>query len=367
MKRPYLLLFWVLPLLANAAGERPEAVLRGDRAELVVDLGGGSISAFRLLPHGLNPLSWDSWMFSPHPEDPPPLEPRSMGHFLCLDRWGSASEAEKALGMNQHGEASQVWWEVSHEMTSSSGKLNLRLRTRLPVAGLRVERSVFMNRNSTVATVHEWVTNENPIGRIYNCVQHPSIGPPFLDESTLVDCNATRGFMQDRSMPHPEDPEVHWPKALTLEGKPVDMRKLGADHQPAVVSYIVEEDLGWVTAANPARGLLIGYVWDAAEYPWLNLWRHAREGKPFARGLEFGTSGLHRPGHDLVAKGRIFDRPLFRYIDASETQEYSYTLFLLQIPEDFNGVSRVEMKADALVVTEGWGGNRRFELSLGGL
>jgi hypothetical protein len=336
--------------------------MEGKKAELVVDLGGGSISEFRLKPNGLSPLQWDSWSFSPHPEQEPPMLPRSMGHFLCLDRWGSVSEAEKANGMNQHGEATQVWWAVSHEMTSNTGKMNLRLRADLPVAGLRVERSIFMHESSTVAVVEEHVTNTNKIGRIYNIVQHPTIGGPFLDEATIIDTNATRGFMQGRPMPNPEDPEVQWPNALRKDGTEVDIRFLkDDDHSPNVVSFIVDDEYGWVTATSPNSGLLIGYIWRTSDYPWVNIWRHVMHGKPFARGLEFGTTGLHRPGHDLVAKGRIFDQPLYRYIDADETQTFVYAMFLLEISPDFLGVSNAAY--DGLTLTlEEKGTGRLFNL-----
>ncbi|MDA1068805.1 MAG: hypothetical protein O3C43_20155 [Verrucomicrobia bacterium] len=350
-----------------AADSRPTIKMEGEKVELVVDLGGGSISEFRLGPDGLNPLQWDSWSFSPNADESPPMLPRSMGHFLCLDRWGSASEAEKAHGMTNHGEATQVWWAVSHEMESASGKLNVRLKADLPMAGIKAERSISMLKSSQVVLVTEFVTNTNPIGRIYNIVQHPTIGGPFLDESTIVDTNATRGFMQERSMPNPEDPEVRWPISLTKDGTEVDLRFLKNDPSPNVVSFIVEEEYGWVTAISPTTGLLVGYLWKASDYPWVNIWRHVKDGNPFARGLEFGTTGLHKPGHDLVAKGKIFDHSLYRYIDADETQEFSYALFLLEVPEDFKGVADLTYRDGELTLVENKGKERQFKLTAGNL
>ena len=361
--RPLFILLLMISSTGLAADTRPTVTLEGKKAELVVDLGGGSISEFRLKPNGMNPLEWDSWSFSPHPGEEPPITPRSMGHFLCLDRWGSASEAEKAHGMNQHGEATQVWWAVSHEMTSNAGKMNLRLRADLPVAGLHVERSIFMHESSTVAVVEEQVTNTNKIGRIYNMVQHPATGGPFLDAATIVDTNATRGFMQGGSMPNPEDPEVQWPIALREDGTEVDIRFLkDPDHSPNVVSFIVEEEYGWVTATSPGSGLLIGYIWRASDYPWVNIWRHVMDGKPFARGLEFGTTGLHKPGHDLVAKGSIFDQPLYRYIDADETQSFKYAMFLMEVPEGFAGVKNVIYKDSIIHISEAGTGGRQIKI-----
>jgi hypothetical protein len=145
----------------------------------------------------------------------------------------------------------------------------------------------------------------------------------------------------------------------------VDLRRLTDDAAPAVVSYIVEEEFGWTTAINASKGLLIGYIWPSADYPWFDAWRHVADGKPFARGLEFGTTGLHQPGPVLVEKGKIFDRQLFRFIDAGETQDFSYANFLLEIPKDFNGVASVIYEDGELRVQERGGKERELTMKVG--
>ena len=210
-----------------------------------------------------------------------------------------------------------------------------------------------------MCAVREEITNENPLGRIFNAVQHPTIGPPFLDATTLVDCNGRRGFAQGGSLPNPEEPSFFWPQALNADGEAVNLRRLAADPNPNVVSYAVEGLHGWVTAATPARGLLIGYLWKTSDYPWVSLWRDARDGKPAARGLEFGTTGLHQPFPILVKKGRLWERPLFEHLDAGETVAKSYLVFLCKIPGDFAGVDTIEVEPGRLVLHERAGGKGR--------
>ena len=147
-----------------------------------------------------------------------------MGHFLCLDRWGPATEAEQAHGMGWHGEATRVWWTVDEDAHTEDGHLVAQMSAELPLAGLKVVRSIRMARDQAVFAVAEAVTNTRHLGRVYNIVQHPTIGPPFLDESTRVDANGTRGFMQETPMPTPEVPEVRWPSALKKDGTEVDIR-----------------------------------------------------------------------------------------------------------------------------------------------
>ncbi len=314
---------------------RPALVLEGKAAQLTVDLGGGSIADFHLRDHGINPLQWDSKSFDPALSD---TAPRSMGHFLCLDRWGPASEAEIKNGMGWHGEATRVHWEVVNGPEKKAGFIRAEMEAVLPMAGLSVKRTIRLADDRALFAVSESVTNNNKLGRLYNMVQHPTIGPPFLDEQTLVDANGRKGFMQSSPLPNPEEPAVFWPQALNRDGRTVDLRRLSGDHDPNVVSYVIDEEYGWTTASSPTQGLLIGYIWKSADYPWFDAWRYAAEGKPFARGLEFGTTGLHQPFPILIKKGRIFDRAIYEYLDAGETATRSYANFLFEIPPDYQGV-----------------------------
>jgi hypothetical protein len=130
------------------------------------------------------------------------------------------------------------------------------------------------------------------------------------------------------------------------------MRYLKANHDPNVVAYVIDEQLGWTTASNPSHGLLIGYLWRTSDYPWFIAWRRADRGQPFARGLEFGTTGLDWPQGELVRKGQIFGRPLFVHLDAGETLTKSFTGFLLRIPKDYTGVGAVRQTGKGFAVRE---------------
>lgn len=321
---------------------RPSLILEGKAARLVVDLGGGSIVDFRLRAQSINPLEFDSG-------EAAVLKP--LGHFLCLDRWGPPSEAEKRNGMFFHGEAARVEWTISRRPARKGDVVHAAMSALLPLAGLEVERIIRLSDSSASFNVTEAVTNRNKLGRIYNMVQHPTIGPPFLDENTLVDSNARKGFMQTSPLPNPEEPAVFWPQALR-EGQPLTLRRLSEDSDPNVVSFTFDDELGWVTASSPSQGLLIGYLWKTSEYPWFNAWRHSENGKPAARGLEFGTTGLHHPFPVLVAKGRIFGRPLYVHLDAGQTAKRSYLAFLFKIPDDYQGVARLTYRERRLVIRE---------------
>jgi hypothetical protein len=260
-----------------------------------------------------------------------------------------------------------VEWSIAREPSESGGVVEAEMRAKLPMAGLAVRRVIRMSRLNLVFKVQEEITNENPLGRIFNIVQHPTIAPPFLDASTIVNCNGARGFAQGGSLPTPEEPSTEWPNARKKNGQVVDLRRLESDPDPNVVSYVIEDPIGWVTAASPTHGWLIGYFWRTSDYPWVSLWRDVRDGKPAARGLEFGSTGLHQPFGTLVKKWRIWDRPLFEYIDAGEKITKTYTAFLCPIPKDFKGVNSLRIAGELLYLSEGVPQNgREFIVSLRG-
>jgi len=338
---------------------RPAAILKGEQAQVIVDLAGGSIVNFQLNDQGLNPLVWAN----AGPED----EARPMSHFICLDRWGAPSRAELKQGMVFHGEATRMQWKLLKEPKIEGDSIASEMSAMLPMAGLEVKRTIELAARGSWFKVTEEVTNRNQLGRIFNFVQHPTIGPPFLDETVVVDSNARRGLMQSSPLPNPEEPAVYWPQALK-DGQPVNLRHLHGDPLPNVVSFTIDEEYGWVTAANAARGLLIGYIWRVSEYPWLNIWRHVQDGKPLARGLEFGTTGLHQPFGVLLEKGRIFGRPIYAYLDADDSATRSYAAFLFPIPSDYRGVAEVRYEAGRITVIERTGGqNRELTMAVGDL
>src|SRR5258705_6471995 len=175
----------IMLALVNAEAEvivngRPSVVLESPAAKLVIDLGGGSIVDFHLRCCRFEPLRW----IGPADQD---AVLRPMAHFLCLDRWGPASDAERRNGMPFHGEAGRVRWRELDAPEGTNSRVFAAMGATLPLAGLEVRRTVRLSEAAAVFSVSETVSNGNKLGRIYNMVQHATIGPPFLDENTVVD------------------------------------------------------------------------------------------------------------------------------------------------------------------------------------
>lgn len=336
----------IIPLLSAAAviavmttaqaqtfpASRPTVKIESRAGALGFDLSGGAIIDFRMAGSDLNPLTWGY----PREGD---LAPRQEGQFVCFDRWGPPSRQEQRNGMPFHGEATSVVWDLLEEPAEQNGVVTAKVRCVCPMAGMTLVRSIELSDRAPVFVLTDSITNDNDLGRVWNIVNHATVGPPFLDASVIVDTSAEKGFVQRTALPDPEARPIYWP-AMAYNGNFVDFRHFTNDPQPDVVSFVFPDstEYGWVTASNPGKGLLIGYVWDRADYSWLNLWRAGRNGNLQARGLEIGTTGLHQPFTEIMRIGKVFDTPIFQYLDSKATVEKTLVGFLAEIPGDFAGV-----------------------------
>lgn len=349
--RPILLTSLLASLATSAFADGTELELTNQVALVRIATAGGSITHFQFIGQFFNPLNWNVG----GPERPEKDKPRAQGHFLCLDRWGAPSAAEAERGMPFHGEAAQVHWQISQPPTAGPDGIRASMGSRLEMAGLSVRRDVTLLSGAAVVLVTEHVVNQRPLGRVYNMVQHPTIGPPFLHATTLVDSNATLGLSQDGPLPQSASQANRWPHCRIGE-RTVNLRHYkplaSGENDSDVSSYIFDEAtrFGWVTAVTPGARLLLGYLWNTSEYPWLNIWRAQARGIVGARGLEFGTTGLHRPYPELVRRGKLLDRPLVSFIDAGESVARSYVMFLLAVPENYAGVQRIEVAGGKLTL-----------------
>jgi hypothetical protein len=330
--------------LQNDTSTKSLMKIENSKAVLEVNLNGGSYPDFHLKELPLNPLNWrikDSTM------------PDFMGHFLCFDRWGPPSVAEKANGFKHHGEASTVLWKRLAEPHTINGVTICSMECVLPMGGLQLTRTIEMPADEPVFFVSEEIKNLNKYGRMYNIVQHVTIAPPFLDKTTIIDNNTEKGFedKEDGSL-NQENPVLKWPE-VNHNGEKISLRQFETDW-PRVASFVFNknEKYGWVTACNPEKNLLLGYIWETEDYPWINFWRSMENGVPVAFGMEFGTTGLHEPFPVLAKKGKIFDINIYDFIDANEVITKSFKVFLAKIPGDYKGVDRIEIN-DSLIVIKG--------------
>lgn len=301
-----------------------QITLENKKVSLSVELYGGAFTAFHLIDKPLNPLTFKFSRKQMPPNNRAGAPYR--GHFLCLGRWGPVSKGEMAAGVPNHGQASNIEWQL-HQPRK---RFSIDMGVKCALEGLSVERKIKLDKTESVFFVQEKVKNFHPLGRLFNMVQHSTIAYPFLDNSTIVNCNGTYGFDQFRLTATLKNPFI-WPKGRDNRGRAFYFPNPTGEYS-SVFSFVADRKskFGWITAYNPVHKLLFGYVWPREYYPWIHLWYHWEKGHIKYRGLEFGTAGIHKPFGEIIQTGmELLGERTVRYLDAGQTTTKSYLSFLL--------------------------------------
>ncbi|MCS7004594.1 MAG: hypothetical protein NZM38_04630 [Cytophagales bacterium] len=340
-------------------------VLNSGKAKVVFTLLGSSIVDFQLHEFPLNPFTWKLT------REQMPSNNRQFvfqGHFLCSGRWGSPSPEEIAVGIPHNGEVNTEKWEISQPLTLVDGVMKVSTFCFSPTEKLDVMRTVEMAEQSSFFYVTETFTNRLPIGRPFNVVQHGTVAAPFLSSSTLIDTNAEWGFNQKDSTHQIEKNPFKFPHGIDL-GRKVNLRTT-TDTASFVTTHIFpkETSVAWLTATSPENCLVLGYVWNPAEYPFVNIWNQKDdEKKPVALGLEFGTTGKGIQYKELLKNGggKFMGIYSFDYIEPNEAKTYHYGCFLAKAPKNFLGVGKLEIDGQKIILYEYGKGERSIVVDMG--
>lgn len=362
---------YYLPLLVayffqtnNVSAQKP-LDFENEKIKVRFETAGSAVSEFILKSKPLNPLSWTL-----QPKDmPKPNQgaPVFRGHFLCTGRWGAASAEEQMAGIPHNGEVNTQNWKVLKREKVNGNLLGASLLCKLPKEQMTVERKIQIHPSGNAFFVTEKCSSLTDLDRLFNLVQHPTIGAPFLNPQTVIDCNGTAGFDQRTGTQDLEKKVFYWPNG-ELEDGACDLRKVN-DDRGYVTTHIFPDSVewGWVTASSPNTELVLGYIFKAKAYPWLNLWHWKKDGVPHAHGLEFGTTGKGLPYPELLAQGgtSFFGKNSFVFLPARQSITKSYLAFLGEIPKDFSGVARIDWNNDKIILTEQAPRKRKIEILVG--
>ena len=328
-------------VLASVAEEGDGIIhLTNPTLRLGIEKRGGHLMELRLADHDLNPLSWiktkETMPTGAH------KDAVYKGHFLCMGRTGMPSPGEMKAGVPMRGEQTGKVWTIS----SLSDRV-VEMECTAPLDGLKVSRRVELDEKASCFFVTEEFENTGSLGRPNNILQHATIGPPFLSKATLINSNAKQGFFHKFEYPDPHRCEDNFPVVrLNESGDQTTDLRISSDPVNYLFRHIFDSSAvyGWATAYDPASGLVLGYVWKNRDYPWINFWQQVKEGKPVAKGLEFGTAGIGESYRRLLETDtRFHGVPSWEYIDAGETIVKYYLCFLIEIEK---GAENPHMQVD---------------------
>ena len=273
-----------------------------------------------------------------------------MGHLVCFPSYGPPSDAETKAGLGGHGEAPIVEWKKI-AIEAKPDAVTLRYGADLRKTQFRMERAVTLRRGERHIRVEEWVENLTPYDRPINWMQHATFGPPFVEPGrTAMDASATRGLVSGgRAASLAPGSEVSWPRGKSATGGgPADLRPFQPTPNSGVY-YTMRMDPArqeqFFTMYHPGFRVLIGYVFPAADNPWIADWQENRSiaappwnSQVIARGIEFGSSPFDEGLRKSVERGSFLGTPSYRWIGGGERLRTEWTLGLFEIPEGFRGV-----------------------------
>ncbi len=276
-----------------------------------------------------------------------------MGHFLCFPQFAASSPAEFRQDYGQHGEAIAVEWKLENVDTRKDG-VTLRYAADLSKTKYRVERSITLPADETVAYVEESVENMEPYDRPMQWTQHITFGPPFLElGKTFADGSVAKVVVRRGQENAAEDT---WPQSKDSEGRMVDLRAFSGRSNTWLMD--ASKPKVWATMYNVAYPVLIGYILESKPNQWVFDWQenqHATEkpwdGKVIARAICIGdsvVSGLR----NAVERGSEFGVPTYSWIEARERRTQKYAVFLAEIPPGFNGVAALRTEKGQIVIEE---------------
>ena len=341
---------------------RPVLLVANDKLEVAVTKQGGSM--LRILiqgdPQGLSPYGNPEMV--PQVPDNRKLQGPMVGHFVCVDGFGSPSAEEQAAGLAMHGEAYlQPWKLVASEKQGAT--TTVKFTADLPLREETFTRVLRMVDRESVIYVDSELESRTAFDRTVNWAEHPYLFPPFLEaENTVVDMSGTRaqtrsypGRSGGRRMPLKQGQDFTWPMAPGADGAPIDIRAA-----PANTSWMAHtttlmdpsRPLAYVTALNTARRYLLGYVFRREEFPWLQNFMSYRADGWLGRGLEFATQPFDLPHRDMVELNRMFDTPVYRWLPAKSKITTRFLLFYVRSPEGMRRVDDVRLENGKIIVED---------------
>jgi hypothetical protein len=346
---------------------RPAITVGNDQIELTVLPLGGPIAKIVSMSDSerLNPL-WDSFR-NDRESGRPIRNSGGVGHFTCVDGFGPTSAEERAAGLEGHGEAHrQIWSTVS--TNASGGVAELVQAVTLPRLHETLRRTISLRDGEKVVRVHSALTSLLAFDRPSVWAEHATIGSPFLERGvTVVDMSENKAMTRptpkagpDRKHRLPDGVPFEWPMSPTVSGEKVDLRAAPMGESLDHTGHLMTPGgkVAWVTALHPEKKLLLGYLFNTDQHPWLQTWEHYPAQGMLARGLEFGTQAFDLPRRQVITENSLMGQLLYRWLPAESTIEATYLMFWTEVPDGMLGVSDIELSGGKLTLTDKRGGKK---------
>lgn len=340
----------------------PALKLSNGKLELTILLQGSTFASLVLSsdPDKLSPL-WNPIRMARELGQNPRFN-SGMGHFVCVDGFGPVSPEEHAAGLPGHGEAHLQMFDVK-SFEDQGNTQTLALTTTLPITQEHFTRTIRMVQGENVVYVNSRLESLLGFDRPVNWAEHATIGSPFLQPGvTVVDMSASRAQTRpydpsEPGLPHrlPPGKDFTWPEAPGVAGNTIDLRGTplepnSGDHTACLMDGA--RPTVFVTALNPQKHLLLGYVFKPSEYPWEQNWENYPPTGKLARGMEFSSQPYDVPRRQVIQLNSMFGAPVYRWLPAKSAIETGFLFFYTQAPNGFTRVDDVTLSNGTLVIVD---------------
>jgi hypothetical protein len=304
----------------------------------------------------------------------------TIGHFVCVDGFGTPSAEERAAGLPGHGEAHLQHFEVTRE---PSGRA-VTFSGKLPIVEEVFTRTFHIVDGESVVYVDSRIESLLGFDRPVNWAEHATVGAPFLEPGkTTIALSGTRSQNRDYTATNQAGrgrggtlganpnsgrggapatqrrlvpgKDFTWPMAGALDGSTVDLHVIPEnphflDHAATLLDPTRE--LEWVAAFNSEKRLIYGYVFRRADYPWLQHWGNYPSAGQVVRGMEFSTQPYDVSRREAISRNAMFGAPTYRWLPAKSKIESHFLLFYARVPEGFTQIDDVRLEDGHLTIED---------------
>ena len=182
----------------------------------------------------------------------------------------------KGAAMGMHGEVWGQPWQC--QITADSPEIvSAKLSVRTIRTPFLLEKTLTLRQGSAVLAMDERLTNDSPVAMDLMWGHHPAFGPPFLDDSVVIQCAAQK-VVVDASVGEEcrfaPLQEFSWPVGPTRSGAEADISRVTPPEQRiSDMTYLTDLDAGWYALTNQRRKVGFGMSWDVSVWPHIWLWQ----------------------------------------------------------------------------------------------
>ena len=236
---------------------------------------------------------------------------------------------------------------------------------KLPLVQEIFTRTVTLVDGESVVYLDSELESLVAFDRPANWAEHATIASPFLEpEKNFVYLSSTRSKTRSYVATGRDAArrrlasfvDFTWPMAPAKGGGPaIDVR--GVPASPNSMDHIAtlldpSRKLAFVTALNPARQYLLGYIFRSQEYPWIQQWMSYAANGWLQRGLEFATQPFDVPRRETITTGSLFDTPIFRWLPAKSKITTRFAMFYTKTPAGMTKIDEVRLEGGKIIAED---------------